>query len=578
MRLALRLLIVSSVLAPSLTVAAPDAAASAQVILVNINAAGVGLNDPTPVAPVGGNTGTTLGQQRMNALRRAADIWGATLDSPVPIRIEVVFAARSCTATTATLASSGALWVDLNFPSVAGFPGPVAPDVWHHGALANKRAGAPLAGETQDDLRSIFNINLGAANCLAGSPFYLGLDGNEGSGVDLVATALHEFGHGLGFSQFADVANGAQFLGFPDVYSRKLLDTTAGSTWDQMTDAQRAASAINVRHLVWNGAEVTAAAPSVLQVGTPVLQVQAPAAIAAAYQVGTAAFGPALGAAGITGDVVVGIDPADAAGATTTDACSPLTNAAAVAGRIALVDRGTCGFIVKVKNAQNAGAIAVLVADNAAGSPPAGLGGTDPTIVIPSVRISLADGNTIKNSLTSGAVNVTLGLDLSLLSGADSERRVFINTPDPVVPGSSVSHWDPLAARNLLMEPNINNDLTHSLQPPDDLTLPQMRDIGWFPDSDNDGIETARDACPGAYDARAKVVVGGTDTGIGNLLFTNGCTIQDLVNLAAAAADNHGAFVSSVTQLINVLRNVGIISNDERQAIHRAAVHSSEGK
>ncbi len=37
----------------------------------------------------------------------------------------------------------------------------------------------------------------------------------------------------------------------------------------------------------------------------------------------------------------------------------------------------------KVKNAQVAGAIAVLVADNVAGGPPAGLGGVDPTITIP---------------------------------------------------------------------------------------------------------------------------------------------------------------------------------------------------
>ena len=68
--------------------------------------------------------------------------------------------------------------------------------------------------------------------------------------------------------------------------------------------------------------------------------------------------------AGLTGNVVVGLDPADGSGPLTTDGCSPLTNAAAVAGNIALIDRGTCGFIVKVKNAQNAGAIAVIIANN----------------------------------------------------------------------------------------------------------------------------------------------------------------------------------------------------------------------
>ena len=580
MRYAARLSIAIALFVASLTVAAQNAAASAEVILVNLNGPGVGLNDPTPVAPVAGNTGTTLGQQRLNALQRAADIWGETLDSPVPIRIEVGFGTRSCTATSAVLASTGTIWAEVNFETatVGGFPGPVAPNVWHHGALANKRAGTPLAGDL-DDLISIFNINLGAANCLAGSPFYLGFDANEGTGVDLVATALHEFAHGIGFSQFASLTTGkfleaAPGVGFPDVYNRQLLDTSTALTWDQMTDAQRLTSSINTRRVVWNGPTVTSAAPSVLQAGTPILTVNSPAVIAGQYQVGTAAFGAALTGAGITGDVVLAIDAADAAGPSPTDACSPVTNAAAVAGKIALLDRGVCGFIAKVKNAQNAGAIAVIVADNVPGSPPAGLGGVDSTIVIPSVRVTQADGNSIKANLA-GGVNVTLGLDLSLLAGADATGRVYINAPNPVVPGSSISHWDPLAMRNLLMEPNINSDLTHSLQPPADLTLPQMRDIGWFADADNDGIETSVDSCPTAYDARPRVVVGGTDTGVGNLLFTNGCTIQDLVNNAAAAADNHGQFVSSITHLVNALRDAGILSNAERKAIHQAAVHAN---
>ena len=63
---------------------APDAArAAASIVIVNNNAPGVGFNDPTPVAAVGGNSGTTLGQQRLNAFQHAADIWGATIDSEV---------------------------------------------------------------------------------------------------------------------------------------------------------------------------------------------------------------------------------------------------------------------------------------------------------------------------------------------------------------------------------------------------------------------------------------------------------------------------------------------------------------
>ena len=42
------------------------AANAATIQIMSRDAAGVGFNDPTPVAPTGGNTGITLGQQRMN--------------------------------------------------------------------------------------------------------------------------------------------------------------------------------------------------------------------------------------------------------------------------------------------------------------------------------------------------------------------------------------------------------------------------------------------------------------------------------------------------------------------------------
>jgi hypothetical protein len=80
-----------------------------------------------------------------------------------------------------------------------------------------------------------------------------------------------------------------------------------------------------------------------------------------------------------------------------TDACEPLTAASAteVFGKIALVDRGTCGFTIKVKNAQDAGAIAVLVADNTPATPPAGPGGVDPSVTIASALVTQATGNAI---------------------------------------------------------------------------------------------------------------------------------------------------------------------------------------
>src|SRR5205814_5894391 len=110
-------------------------------------------------------------------------------------------------------------------------------------------------------------------------------------------------------------------------------------------------------------------------------------------------------------------------------------------------------------------------------------------------------------------VNVTLGIDVSVLSGADTSGRVFMNAPNPVVPGSSVSHWDPVASRNLLLEPNINADLTLSVKAPQDLTLSVLRDIGWFADADNDGLADDLDSCR-TSDLRSTIFIGTADTGV----------------------------------------------------------------
>jgi PA domain len=227
--------------------------------------------------------------------------------------------------------------------------------------------------------------------------------------------------------------------------------------------------------VAWDGGHVFAAARHTLAPGTPLMTVNSPIGIAGTDAVGTASFGPALTSHAVTGQVVAALDPSDASGTSTTDACSPLTNAPAVAGNIALVDRGTCTFVVKVKNCQNAGAIAVLIADNTTDSPPAGLGGTDSSITIPAVRITLAAGASLRSDLSSG-VNATLRVDPAVLSGADPSGRPLLYATNPIQPGSSISHWDTIASPDLLMEPNINSDLTHNV----DLTLPLLWDIGWI--------------------------------------------------------------------------------------------------
>lgn len=122
--------------------------------------------------------------------------------------------------------------------------------------------------------------------------------------------------------------------------------------------------------------------------------VEAPSPIAGVYGAPQAGFGEAIATAtGPLSGPVVFIN--DGAGASATDGCEPYS---VPAGAIPMMDRGNCNFTVKVKNAQNAGAKIAIVVNNVDGAPTA-MGGTDNSITIPSVMISLADGNLFKANL-----------------------------------------------------------------------------------------------------------------------------------------------------------------------------------
>ena len=301
---------------------------AATITIVNADPPGIGFNDSSPAAPVGGNTGTTLGQQRLNAFQAAADKWGATVSSSVIIRIRAVWTALTCTANSAVLGSAGPTeaWRD--------FPNAQVANHWYGKALANALAGSDQDSTTAD-ISANFNINLGNTGCLTGIHFYLGLDSNHGNNVDLVTVLTHEFAHGLGFLTFTNGQTGALLSGSPSIWDDFLLDNTTNKTWTLMTNAERQASALNTGHLVWNGGNVTSAIPQVLQ--------------------------------------------------------------------------------------------------------PHG----------------------------------------SSFTGADSTGRGLMYAPNRYQPGSSTSHWDTSMFPNQLMEPAINSDLTHEVTPPQDLTFPLLKDIGW---------------------------------------------------------------------------------------------------
>lgn len=140
--------------------------------------------------------------------------------------------------------------------------------------------------------------------------------------------------------------------------------------------------------------------------------VNSPASIA-----GSKVFGrgdtssPAWGA-----DLTSGVWTADAVlvddgTAPTSDGCTDPVNGAAISGKIALIDRGTCQFSDKALRAQNAGAIGVVIMNNAAGAGAPGMlaGDFGAQVTIPVVMISFEDGQAIKAVLATEAVNMTIG-------------------------------------------------------------------------------------------------------------------------------------------------------------------------
>lgn len=159
-----------------------------------------------------------------------------------------------------------------------------------------------------------------------------------------------------------------------------------------------------------------------------IFTVNSPASIAGSYGVGTAAFGPDITTITLTGTLALVNDGT----ANPTLACEAITNTSEIAGKIAVIDRGSCTFASKVKKAQDAGAIAVVIINNVAGNP-IDMANADPPIpdiTIPSLMITLDLGNQIKSLLGVGqTIQVTFqdNLDASGFRDSDLDNGIIIH-------------------------------------------------------------------------------------------------------------------------------------------------------
>jgi len=214
--------------------------------IINADSAGEGFNDSTPAVPVGGNDGTTVGQQRLIAFQYAADLWGARVDTDVTIRVQASFDPLQCNSFGAVLGAAGPTTAHANF---VGAP---SASTWYAASLANAITNSDNNGG-EVEIEAFFNSNLGQPNCLAGTFFYYGLDGNEGLNIDFVTVLTHELGHGLGFLSFVNPNTGQEPSGLTDAYSAHLEDHSTGNLFPDMTDFQRATAAVDTDDLHWTG-------------------------------------------------------------------------------------------------------------------------------------------------------------------------------------------------------------------------------------------------------------------------------------------------------------------------------------
>ena len=355
---------------------------------------------------------------------------------------------------------------------------------------------------------------------------------------------LHEFGHGLGFANFVDEASGTRPSDLGDIFSAYTLDVSTGKRWNDMTISERQASAINVRKVSWDGLYVTAV-PSVLSPGEPSL-VATPAGVS----------GHSPWAWHRLAQLVAPWHHREhCPGARCGERRGPLHHR-----RVHAADH----------RAQLTGRTCCSTGDAPSSSrrrmqTPVHRGPHRHKPVTPGWRCRSDDSHFLGASLTAGNAIKAAPWEASVVWPSTSHPRRTdrprLMMPQPSTPWcrASISHYEAAPATSLQSR---DQRRSHPLvEPPQDLTLSLMRDIGWF--SDHDGVPDGRDACLGSAQTPTVVIQACVSTAP-NTVFVDGCRTSDKVASCAAGATSHDSFVTCVAHLANDLKKAGIITGSQK--------------
>ncbi len=251
-------------------------------------------NDATSASPVGGNPGTTLGQQRRNAMLESLRQLSAGLDSETPITVRACWSDLNVgTSGGATLAaaspddfviddrslvfSDGSSYRPSAFlPQKYAFYA-AAPAARLGGTRACSLRGGDCANST--DMTIIYNRRIGESGVLGGARFYLGYNTAPAGTLDFVGVSVHELGHGLGFVSLTRLSApvGAKPLGRDDIFSRQIVDNRVfpNPSFVRLSDAGRAEVMTSLVGLSWID-ERAANHPGLPVIGFPGVLLYAP--------------------------------------------------------------------------------------------------------------------------------------------------------------------------------------------------------------------------------------------------------------------------------------------------------------
>lgn len=227
----------------------------ALVTITNTDGPDEGFNDPTAVSPVGGNTGTTLGEQRLNVFNKAAEILSAQFNISVPMIINANFNPIACTPYDGILGQAGPIDAIIDEASRSIIPVP----------LYNQQVGYDVRAELAD-IQATFNSSVdNNDNCLTDANWYYGFDTPNNDDYSLLSIFIHELIHGMGLVSYMR-ENGLTNFKFEDgndalsIFTHNLKSVEDDELLSNLPWYSRGQAFLSETGLVWAGEKVNSLA------------------------------------------------------------------------------------------------------------------------------------------------------------------------------------------------------------------------------------------------------------------------------------------------------------------------------